>query len=279
VARTAAEVGISVPEQIELHGPETPWEPPGDDAGPFVLKPSRSVAGGKKLSVSYAEGTPELTRTIEALPDEAFPLLIQERIQGTGEGIFLLMWNGELRATFAHRRIREKPPSGGVSVVRDSAIPDEDLVEAASNLMKKLDWNGVAMVEFKVEERTRIPYLMEINGRFWGSLQLAVDAGVDFPRLLVDSALDMEMGKSPTYKEGVRCRWLLGDLDHVLARLLRSSSRLDLPPGAPGRAAVVGAFLGEFFSPTARLEILRTDDPRPFFRELWHWFQDICRRK
>ena len=38
------------------------------------------------------------------------------------------------------------------------------------------------MVEFKHDERDGVPKLMEINGRFWGSLQLAIDAGVDFPR-------------------------------------------------------------------------------------------------
>ncbi len=45
------------------------------------------------------------------------------------------------------------------------------------------------MVEFKADARTGTPYLMEINGRFWGSLQLAIDAGVDFPAILVAAAL------------------------------------------------------------------------------------------
>ena len=40
------------------------------------------------------------------------------------------------------------------------------------------------MVEFKLDARDGVAKLMEINGRFWGSLQLAVDAGVDFPAIL-----------------------------------------------------------------------------------------------
>ena len=42
------------------------------------------------------------------------------------------------------------------------------------------------MFEFK-QQRGVAPVLMEVNGRFWGSLALAVHAGVDFPRLLYES--------------------------------------------------------------------------------------------
>ena len=84
-----------------------------------------------------------------------------------------------MRAVFAHRRLREKPPSGGVSVYRESVAPDPSLVARAAALLAGLGWRGVAMVEMKTDARTGTPYLMEVNGRFWGSLQLAVDAGVD----------------------------------------------------------------------------------------------------
>ncbi len=107
---------------------------------------------------------------------------------GPGVGVFLLLWEGKLRAAFAHRRLREKPPSGGVSVYRESIALDPVLLERSRRLLESFGWQGVAMVEYKIDERTGTPILMEINGRFWGSLQLAVDAGVDFPRLLIECA-------------------------------------------------------------------------------------------
>ena len=68
-----------------------------------------------------------------------------------------------------------------MSVYRESVAADPDLVRRSRALLDAFGWCGVAMVEYKLDERTGTPYLMEVNGRFWGSLQLAIDAGVDFP--------------------------------------------------------------------------------------------------
>ena len=55
---------------------------------------------------------------------------------------------------------------------------------------------GVAMVEYRYDPASRRYVFMEINGRFWGSLQLAIDAGVDFPALLV-AATAAALAQSP----------------------------------------------------------------------------------
>jgi len=278
VARAARELGIAVPEQVEVPAPDWGGDLPADAARLFVLKPFRSVAGGRKLSVSYAPGGEALRASLTNLPAEAFPLLVQQRILGPGAGVFLLVWDGEVRAVFGHRRVREKPPSGGVSVVRESARVDQGLIEAAARLLERLGWTGVAMVEFKIDQETHVPYLMEINGRFWGSLQLAVDSGVDFPRLLLDAAFGGGNTELPCYPEGVRCRWLLGDLDQLLLRMRRSPSELNLPPGSPGRISALGDFIRDF-RPSTHLEVLRGDDMRPFLREISLWLAALWRER
>ena len=73
---------------------------------------------------------------------------------------------------------------------------------------------------------------MEVNGRFWGSLELAVDAGVDFPFLAFQLARGIRPDAPPEYQPGVKNRWILGDLDHLLLRLFRSADALNLPDGA-----------------------------------------------
>ena len=65
------------------------------------------------------------------------------------------------------------------------------------------------------------PYLIEINGRFWGSLQLSIEAGIDFPFLLYKLALGNKLECELSYKEGVKSRWLLGDLDHFYLKLTK----------------------------------------------------------
>ncbi|HET7550834.1 MAG TPA: ATP-grasp domain-containing protein [Gemmatimonadaceae bacterium] len=291
----APRVGIAIPEQVRV---ETVSDARSLDPAairyPVVLKPSRSVGeggatgarGGRggsvgepagartKLTVRHAANATELEIALAELAeagDAAFPLLIQQRIVGPGIGIFLLLWEGRTLATFAHRRIREKPPSGGVSVYRESVAADPALVTRSRALLEHFGWCGVAMVEYKVDERTGTPYLMEVNGRFWGSLQLAVDAGVDFPVLLVSAATGEPTEPVNTYTAGVRSRWWWGDVDHLIARLRRSRAELSLPPEAPGRWRALRDFFTIHFG-RDREEILRLDDPRPFFRESVQWF-------
>lgn len=273
VLAAATTHGIAVPTQVVAHAPEDAarWSGPF----PVVLKPSRSVvASGDrriKTSVSYASDPRQLAAALDATPREAYPVLLQHRVVGPGTAISVLVWDGKLRAAFAHRRIREKPPSGGVSVVREAIPLDRALLDRSVALLGDFNWQGVAMVEFKVDAGTETPYLMEINGRLWGSLQLAIDAGVDFPRLLVAAAVNESGPPVLEYRAGTRTRWEWGDVDHLVARLRHSAAELELSPDAPSRLRTVGAFLGSFVS--SKGEVLRPGDPRPFLRETADWFR------
>jgi predicted ATP-grasp superfamily ATP-dependent carboligase len=175
-------------------------------------------------------------------------------------------------AVFSHQRLREKPPAGGVSVYSESVEPDPALVERSEALLRHFDWQGVAMVEYKIDRATRTPYLMEVNGRFWGSLQLAIESGVDFPALLVALACGEHPAPVRDYRVGVRNRWWWGDVDHLITRLRRSAAFLALPPDAPSRWDTVRSFLSTTISP-ARNEVWRRDDPRPFVRETVNWLR------
>ncbi len=274
VLSAAREVGIAVPSQVVVPDVASLELLADTLRFPLVAKPSRSVgqlgAGARKLAVAHARNHSELRSLLEALPPYAFPVLLQERIVGPGVGVFLLMWEGRCLALFSHRRIREKPPSGGVSVYRESIAPDQKLTDPSLALIRKLGWQGVAMVEYKMDKSTETPYLMEINGRFWGSLQLAVDAGVDFPVLLLKAAEGELVAAVQHYRVGVRSRWWWGDIDHVMAMFRRSRTALALPPDAPGRVATLGAFL-VLWRPGDRNEVLRLSDPLPFLGETVDW--------
>jgi predicted ATP-grasp superfamily ATP-dependent carboligase len=274
ILEAARDQGIAVPEQVALQ--ERDSEAIGSLDFPLVLKPWVSVvreAGrARKLGVVHVGNRTELETALRELPDTAFPVLAQQRIVGPGVGIFLLRWNGRTVARFAHRRIREKPPSGGVSVYRESVEVPEEWFQQAERLLESTSWSGVAMVEFKVDAASGRPYLMEINGRFWGSLQLAVDAGVDFPRLLLEAATGDAAVEPPIYRPGMRLRWEWGDIDHLLARLRRSDQSLHLPPDSPSRLSTLARVLLPW-RPGDRWEVLRAGDPKPFLRETDLWFR------
>jgi len=157
-----------------------------------------------------------------------------------------------------------------VSVLRESAPLDPNAVAHAEKLLTSLNWHGVAMVEFKRDNRDGSLRLMEINARFWGSLQLAIDAGVDFPRLLVEIAQGRHPALAGHYRIGVRSRWFWGDLDALLQILLRSRTSLNLPESHPGRLKSLWDFI-QFWDRNTREEIFRMDDPRPFLLESRRW--------
>jgi len=243
---------------------------------PMVLKPARSVserAGVRAtFSVTYASDASDLRRKVRALPPAAFPLLLQQRVVGPGMGIFLLLWDGKLKAQFAHQRLSEKPPSGGVSVYRESVSMDEGLRDRSRALLDRFGWRGVAMVEYKRDSATGQAYLMEVNGRFWGSLQLAIDSGVDFPRILVACALGEQSQQMPSYRVGVRSRWWWGQIDHLVGRVRPAAT---LPPDTRSTRRVFGDLLLGPFRRADYEEVLRWTDPRPFWNETIRW---IARR-
>lgn len=232
---------------------------------PLVLKPGQSwqQTNGvwRRNAVRIANNPAEAEGILAADPAFQHAYMVQAWVPGEGRGIFALYDHGRPIAFFAHRRLREKPPSGGVSVLSESIAPDQVLLAQARRLLDAVKWHGVAMVEFKYDGESNIPYLMEVNTRFWGSLQLAIDAGVDFPWLLYQSACMAPVDAVHSYRQGVRLRWLLGDLDNLYLTLRRK----DIGGGA--KLAALAAFLTPHPFST-RHEINRWGDMRPFWAEL-----------
>jgi predicted ATP-grasp superfamily ATP-dependent carboligase len=272
------ELGIPIPRTYFLEDSQGLQKMQRELNYPVVVKPSRSRMrtdnGWVVGQVHYVHSEAELYQLYYEKEYLQYPSLIQERIIGPGLGLFLLFDHGHLMAAFSHRRLRERPPSGGVSVFRESIPIDPSLVEHAIRLFTPLRWNGVAMMEYKLDLRTDTPLLIEVNGRFWGSLQLAIDAGMDFPYLLYRMATEGKIEAQPAYQAGVKSRWLLGDLDHLLLRLFKSDRDLHLPPGFPSRARTLLQFL-QLYSPGVRYEILSLKDPRPFLYELSCYLRDL----
>ena len=212
----AQSLGIPLPESYcpgseeELHDLAATWD------GPAVVKP-RMSSGSRGLR--FVEGRAQLLdayREVAALYPRP---VVQRRVPAAGQGlgVFALLdpAHGPL-ALFGHRRLREYPVTGGPSTLRES-YRDEALIEQSLRLLRAMEMVGVAMVEFKVDPTSNQPLLMEVNPRFWGSLQLAVLAGVDFPVLYHMASLGMDVEPVLDYRVGVLCRWLWpGDLLHFL---------------------------------------------------------------
>lgn len=148
--------------------------------------------------------------------------IIQEFISGTGFGVSLLYNNGDLRARFTHKRLREFPVSGGPSTCRISTR-HQKMEEYATRLLEHFSWHGVAMVEFKLGT-DNIPYLLEVNPRFWGSINQAIRSGVDFPYLLYQMTIEGDIRPVLSYREGVVTRNCMLDICSLFLGLRRKDS-------------------------------------------------------
>ncbi len=137
-------------------------------------------------------------------------LIFQEYIPGEGVGFYALFNNGEVKAIFMHKRLREYPITGGASTAAVS-IFDEELKDLGLKILKALNWHGVAMVEFKKDYRDGSFKLMEINPKFWGSLDLSIASGVDFPYLVVRMALEGDVDAVFDYKQEQKYMWPFPD--------------------------------------------------------------------
>ena len=165
VVRTAERLGVPVPRTAFLERRERAAEAAAAIGYPVVVKPRRSRvrtdAGWQATSVGYASDPAALRRLVDRCPDGGFPILVQERIEGPGVGVFMCYSGGVPIAEFGHRRLREKPPTGGVSVLSESIALPPSIRAHARSLLDALGWTGVAMVEFKVDARDGEPKLMQ----------------------------------------------------------------------------------------------------------------------
>lgn len=269
--KLAETIGMQIPKSIIIKNKKALVQAMKGIIFPVIVKPARSKlyynGGFLATSVSYVESKEQLLQLYEQKEYLKKPFIIQKIIQGQGAGIFAVFKQGKPLAFFCHERLREKPPSGGVSVLCRSAPINQDLKDNAEKLLKAVKWNGAAMVEFKIEDETGIPYLMEVNGRFWGSLQLAVDSGVDFPYLLYLMSQNNDLKMVNAYQVGKKSRWLLGDLDHLYFRIFKKTGNEGLPSDSAAKVRAIYDFL-KYNGKDCTFDVLRWKDIMPFVTEL-----------
>src|SRR6185437_10637525 len=178
----AAQCGVPVPVSVCIDGPSELEAALPTMRFPIVAKPGdKSQTTLHDFKTRTFTSATELRAAFAGQPRFGEGLVFQSYHGGHGVGVELLMAGGEAIAAFQHRRLSENPPSGGVAVVAEAELLDPSLLDHSVRLLKALEWEGVAMVEYRHDRATGETALMEVNGRFWGSLPLAVAAGMDFP--------------------------------------------------------------------------------------------------
>lgn len=190
----AAELGIPTPRTL----PAERWH---ELPSPVVFKHARS---GAYIATDIGEAHAHARELGERIGE----YLVQEYIPGeNGFGYFAIFSEGRETGYFLHERLMQYPKEGGPSVVA-RAIRNARIHELGRSLLESLNWHGVAMVEFKRSDRDGEFYLIEINPKLWGSLDLAIQSGCDFPVWIVRALLGEELG-SNGYRAGLTYQWVI----------------------------------------------------------------------
>ncbi|MEJ7932645.1 carboxylate--amine ligase [Sphingobium sp. AN558] len=273
----AADAGLRVPRS---------WQPrAGDDFSaraavedyPLVAKwsnppdviPLLERAGLEWIKAEYVRSPQELLALIERYrPIGRWPL-IQQYCRGVGIGQMLHMESGRATLHFQHRRLHEWPPEGGVSTLCQAEPPDRHQVQMllSETLLRALDWEGPAMVEYRHEPGTGHYWLMEVNGRFWGSLPLALHCGAHFAWENYRRTVLGHNAPAPRPRHDLRARYMVPETKR-LVRLWLARGRIRDPffRARPLRDLV--SYILGCFDPRMRYYVFMLSDPRPWARDL-----------
>ena len=218
----ADSIGIPIPKTFEVNPNDNLEKIVEEISYPCVIKKVNPQESGVIYCNHRKELKEKLHEILDTLPNGNEYPLIQEYVRGKGTGYYGLYNRGECIAHFMHERIHEYPITGGASTLAKS-IYDAKLKDYGDKLLSNLKWHGVAMVEFKKDYDGNYK-LMEINPKFWGSLELSFKAGINFPYLDYLVALNKSIPES-NYIKDVYFRWILPH-DYIWKKHASSKDRV-----------------------------------------------------
>jgi predicted ATP-grasp superfamily ATP-dependent carboligase len=209
----AQAAGLPVPESEVVQSPEAV----APAAYPVVVKPALALyeVDGRLVRPTGAAVANEAE--LGRLREKGWhpPLVVQPLIYGIGEGLFGHVTHDGVTAWSAHRRVRMLNPEGSASSACESIPVDAELAGPAERFLGEIGWRGLFMLEFLRDEDGR-PWLMELNGRPWGSMALARRRGFEYPAWAVEGALDDSfVPQAPERPPDVLCRNVALELVHL----------------------------------------------------------------
>ncbi len=224
----AASVGLAAPETVFEGALENLRD--AESELPMVVKSvvPKGIPAGPRL-IRTREELDELTG--EGSGQEQ--VLAQRPDPGSLAAIALVLdRNGQVAAVFQQRTSRTWPPTMGVSAVASSVAPDLDLCERLAAMLRAVGFGGLAQVQFL--ESPGGPVVIDVNPRFYGSLSLAIAAGVNLPAIWHRTATGEPTEPVPTYPPGVVYRWF----EARLFAFARGSGSGNVPVGRASAGAV-----------------------------------------
>jgi len=226
-------------------------------AGFFNL--ARTEREARKIWLKYNEKSKEQKKN--DIIDLSFPV-IQEYLPGEIIDVLFIFNKGKIRGLLTQKRLLTLPPEGGVGALNVTVI-EPKIAFNVKRLMTKLNWHGVGMAEFKCD-RKGIPKLIEINPKFWGTLETSISAGMNFPYMLYEIALKGDVEPNFSFLYPKRFGW---PIPMGIKQILETQT-----PFKSTRS-----YLQLFALPNSH-DIRLFDDPKPFAYQMIQAVKIITRK-
>lgn len=273
----ARSVGIDTPITVQVRSMSELHQTLNDLPFPVILKwndpnavaPRLATLGLPLVKAEYALDAQSLVAAARRYETLGKWPMIQQYCPGVGLGQFFFMRDGLPVRRFQHVRVAEWPPEGGYSAVCD-AVPLEQHTELQARsvaLLQALQWEGPAMVEYRFDASTQRAVLMEINGRFWGSLPLAVACGAGFALHAHAAALGEPTPDLPAPRSDLRCRMMVAEVKRLVRIVVQPRRILD-PSFRRRPWAELVRFVADFVRPNRCFYVASMTDWRPLSRDL-----------
>ncbi|GMM68918.1 hypothetical protein MTsDn1_22130 [Alteromonas sp. MTD1] len=236
----------------------------------FVIKPTESFSENNLSSrnkVEIIDNADDYDKYLSKNDVSGLDFLIEEYFEGVGQGISVFSCQGVIQYMFAHTRVNE-PRTGGGSSYRKAIPIDPSMAKACEAICRATSYDGVGMFEFKYNKTTNDWILVEVNARFWGSLPLALHAGVDFPRHYAEYLLgtyEVKTSYCAEYKIGALARSFSNDVYDIRAEMQHVAElegKISAITGAIKRLSAFSRVLGN-----EKIDSYDKDDKLPFYNE------------
>jgi len=184
---------------------------------PVIVKPTKGFGGG--MGVKLIRNHQDYGDFIKQYKNTGVNYLMQKYINGDDYCCNVLCLNGDIKYYTIQKGIR-----WGAN--RFSAqtgyifIKEKHILSIASELLKSLNWSGVACIDLRYDEKQKTFKVIEINTRYWRSLMGSLAAGINFPLL----SIDIHLNKNESQRGFKELEYL--NLKGIISYLKEDLSRL-----------------------------------------------------
>lgn len=211
LSRAAAAVGVAVPRTVEASEQEL-----ARVSGPVIVKarlhwtPGAPSDAHRHLLVRLCPDSASARQRVGELGAGHGHAVLQEPVHGEQIALSLVLAHGgTVHAVSQQRTVLSS--LARTSVRAETTPLEQPLLDGAVRVLRELGWSGLANLQY-LRPPGGDAHLIDLNGRFYGSLALAIRAGADLPAVWASLAMGADSVPQQVARPGVRFHALLADL-------------------------------------------------------------------